>query len=241
MNDYIRLPRSALCDELWRNKDLAALLCYLLAHADGNGEFQSSLTTIAAELKITPQQFKTLWKKLEDSQVATKLATKLPTKLATKFILNIQTDTRRGQPSKQRSNQPSKQPSSNQVKPALDSFVDPRFAEAWTLWLEYRKEIKNSYKSEQSRHIGYKKFLKLSQNDPAMALEIVNTTIANGWKGLFPERNNGTKPITATDNAASRKAQRDRGLSLAATIVAGSENLLSLYNGGGDNPDARQD
>ncbi len=123
MTNYIRLPRSALCDELWRNKDLAALLCYLLVHADEKGEFQSSLTTIAAELRITPQQFKTLWKKLEGNQVATKLATKSPTKLATKFVLNIQADTTCRQPSKQRSNQPSKQPSSNQVKPT--KFTPP--------------------------------------------------------------------------------------------------------------------
>lgn len=241
MSDHIRLPRSALCDELWRNKDLAALLCYLLVHADEKGEFQSSLTTIASELRITPQQFKTLWRKLESNQVATKLATKSPTKLATKFILNIQADTRSRQPSKQRSNQPSKQPSCNQVKPSLDPFVDPQFAEAWTLWLDYRKETNNSYRSEQSRRIGYKKFLKLSQNDPSLALEIVSTTIANGWKGLYPERNNGTKPITATDNAASRKAQRDRGLSLATTIVAGSENLLNLFNGGGADSNDSQD
>lgn len=63
---------------------------------------------------------------------------------------------------------------------------------------------------------------------------------ANFIKILEGNYDDRPKPISSTDNAASRKAQRDRGLSLATAIVARSENLLSLYDGEGGNPDARQ-
>lgn len=246
MSSYIQLPRSALTDELWRNKDLAALLCYLITHADENGEFQSSLTTVATELKITPQQFKTLWKKLESNQVATKLATKSPTKLATKFILNIQINSKGKQPCKQRSKQPSEQPSSNQVRtiePAYisPSFVAPEFAETWRIFVEYRKEIRKPYKSESSERTAYNKMVEMANNDPIAARDMVERTILGQWQGLFPKDSHGTKPITSTDTAATRTQSRDRLRTLASGVLSQSaDKLLDLYNGSGENPDTRQ-
>lgn len=62
------------------------------------------------------------------------------------------------------------------------------------------------------------------------------------WKEKYGERfYYEIQPIITADNAASRKAQRDRGLSLATEIVARSENLLSLFNGSGADPDTRKD
>lgn len=65
------------------------------------------------------------------------------------------------------------------------SFIDERFMEAMESWLSYKKEIKDSYKSERSIKACYNNLIKLSWNNPTKAMEIVNQSIANNWKGLF--------------------------------------------------------
>lgn len=65
------------------------------------------------------------------------------------------------------------------------SFIDERFMEAMESWLSYKKEIKDSYKSERSIKACYNNLIKLSGNNPTKAMEIVNQSIANNWKGLF--------------------------------------------------------
>lgn len=231
-SDTICLPRSALTDDLWRNPDLGRLLLYLMSKADSNGEAVIDSGEIYRALGFPRQRFRTLLGKLANNH----LLTTLPTTNAT----TIKFDTQQVKPKRQPPKKPPCQPLANHLFTKEDDYVDPLFAEAWELWLNYRKEINNNYKTEQSKRIGYEQLLKKSDNDPQKAIEMVRDTIANGYKGLFPSRTYGAKPITTADNAASRKAQRDRGLSLATAIVARSENLLSLYNGEGGDSDARQ-
>lgn len=65
------------------------------------------------------------------------------------------------------------------------SFIDERFMDTMESWLSYKKEIKDSYKSERSIKACYNNLIKLSGNNPTKAMEIVNQSIANNWKGLF--------------------------------------------------------
>ena len=233
MNDYIQLPRSALTDELWRNPDLGRLLLYLMAKADCNGEAVVDSGEIYRALGFQRQRFRTLLGKL----ISNHLLTTLPTTNAT----TIKFDTQRIKPKRQPPLQPLLQPPANHLQMSSDDYINPLFAEAWHLWLSYRKEINNNYKTEQSKRIGYEEFLKKSDNDPQKAMEIVRNSIANGYKGLFPDRNHATKLTTTTDNVVSRKARRDRGLCLATEIVARSENLLNLFNGVSADSDTCQD
>lgn len=118
------------------------------------------------------------------------------------------------------------------------SFVAPAFADAFTIWLDYKKkQFKFEYKTERSLKAAYAELVRLSGNDSDIAMRIVEQSMSNGWKGLFELKNNGT--TNTRDTAASRKAQRDRGLSLANEIVSRSDNLLRLYNGVGTDPDTR--
>lgn len=74
------------------------------------------------------------------------------------------------------------------------SFVDPQFAEVWQDWLEYRKRHNKTYANEKEAKKGYNRLLKLANNDPKQAADIVDQTIANGWQGLFPDKaTNGTR------------------------------------------------
>lgn len=64
-------------------------------------------------------------------------------------------------------------------------FVSPEFTDAFSTWLEYKRERKESYKSEKSLKAAYSKLLKLSGNNPCIASEIVEQSMANNWAGLF--------------------------------------------------------
>jgi len=115
-------------------------------------------------------------------------------------------------------------------------FVDPMYEDAFSTWVEYKeKEFKDKYKTERTLQAAYKKLVELSGYNPCTAMQIVEQSMANRWKGLFELKTNGTNQRTTMANTA--KESRDRMRTLASTIVSRSENLLSLYNGQGSDPD----
>ena len=65
------------------------------------------------------------------------------------------------------------------------SYVQEEYREVFIKWLNYKKERKESYKSKESQKECYNKLLTLSGNDPAVAMAIVNQSMANNWAGLF--------------------------------------------------------
>ena len=75
-----------------------------------------------------------------------------------------------------------------------ESFVAPEFESVFNLWLEYKKERRESYKSQKSLQACYNKLLKLANGNPIIAGLIVEQSMANNWAGLFPLKtdNNGT-------------------------------------------------
>lgn len=68
-------------------------------------------------------------------------------------------------------------------------FVSPEFKETFAEWLEYKKERKESYKTEKSVKLCYNKLVKLSGNNPDIAKQIVEQSMANNWAGLFKLKN----------------------------------------------------
>lgn len=92
-------------------------------------------------------------------------------------------------------------------------FVDPAFKEAFMVWLDYKKtQFKFTYKSDRSLRAAYSEIIKLSSNNPQVAMKIVEQSMSHGWRGLFELKNNGTQPIA---NPAFR-AQADRYSALEA-------------------------
>ncbi|HAS40408.1 MAG TPA: hypothetical protein DCS93_08015, partial [Microscillaceae bacterium] len=77
--------------------------------------------------------------------------------------------------------QPSKSTKSEEIPLPFDSKV---FKAKWAEWLAYRKEIKKSYKSSRAiRQI----FAQLARFEEAFVLELIDTSMANEWRGLvFP-------------------------------------------------------
>lgn len=69
--DFLQLPRSALSDELWRNKDYGCLLWFLLLRADNQGVATFTATDIEMRLGISRQRLRTMLGKIQKSGLAT--------------------------------------------------------------------------------------------------------------------------------------------------------------------------
>lgn len=74
----------------------------------------------------------------------------------------------------------------------------PRFHEraqsALETWLEYKRDIKDAYKSSKS----VSALLRKWANDPDGFCRAVETSMANGWKGLFPADQKNTRGARRT-------------------------------------------
>lgn len=233
MNDYIRLPRSALCDELWRNKDYGCLLWFLLSRADNQGIATFTAADIELRFGISRQRLRTMLSKMQKSGLATSIQ---PTtnQQATNITFDLQCFSSTEQPTTNQ--QPTnKQPTKASKK--TTKFTPPT------------DEDVAAYCQEKGYHFNPAQFVPHYQKKGWIVgkTKMVDwhaacRTWEISWKEKYGERfYYEIQPIITADNAASRKAQRDRGLSLATEIVARSENLLSLFNGSGANPDTRKD
>jgi outer membrane biosynthesis protein TonB len=59
-------------------------------------------------------------------------------------------------------------------------------------YIDYRKSIRKPLRSQQQLDICYKKLIDMCDEDNNIMENIVDNTIANGWQGLFPiKQNNG--------------------------------------------------
>lgn len=56
-------------------------------------------------------------------------------------------------------------------------------------WIDYKKSIKDNYKSQQSLDLFYKNLIKYSGGNAQIAEEIIETSMANQWKGIFEPKN----------------------------------------------------
>ena len=67
--------------------------------------------------------------------------------------------------------------------------------DAFKKWIEYKKEIKNPYNTQTSTQTVFNHLKELSGLNYDNAMKIVNNSIANQYKGLFPLKENQTQPI----------------------------------------------
>ncbi len=65
----------------------------------------------------------------------------------------------------------------------------PEFQDVWELWHKHRAEIRHPL-TPTCEAMQLKKLARWSVN---VAVEAVETSICNGWQGLWPEKVNGSK------------------------------------------------
>lgn len=66
------------------------------------------------------------------------------------------------------------------------SFVNPGWLPIFTEWIDYKKSIKDNYTTQKSLEACYRNLQTLSQNDLIRAKKIIDQSMGNKWKGLFP-------------------------------------------------------
>lgn len=225
MTDYIRLPRSALSDELWRNPYAARLYFYLLRKVDDNGEWKVSLRQIYADLGLSKKQYHTGLEALKEASIAVSKGSAKTTSITVCDIANKRT---------------SKVPKtcSIAVPKTTSKFTPPTDEEV------------AAYVAEKGYHFNPAQFVPHYQSkgwkvgkEPMKDWRAACRTWENSWKEKHGERfYYEIQPIITTDTATTRAQSRNRLHTLASGVLSQStDKLLSLYNGGDTNPDARQD
>lgn len=72
------------------------------------------------------------------------------------------------------------------LKKGLDlSFVGIEYLDIFSEWLEHKRSRGESYKTQKSLEICYRRLLKLSDNDPRTAQEMIERAIGNNYSGFF--------------------------------------------------------
>lgn len=66
------------------------------------------------------------------------------------------------------------------------AFANIEFYEALKTWLVYKKQRRESYKTDESLQACYENLFEISRGSPALAMKIVKKSMANNWSGLFP-------------------------------------------------------
>lgn len=65
-------------------------------------------------------------------------------------------------------------------------FESEEFSNYWTMWKDFKKkQFKFTYATPQSEQAALKDLVKLSNGDEQTALQIIEQSLAKGWKGFF--------------------------------------------------------
>ena len=210
------------------------------------GQFATSLSNLSAMTGLTVKQVRLCLQRLKDSkQICTKRANKFTIITICKFescqlLEQVEGQTKgteradkgheegteRADKGQQREKERIKEGKNNKTSTKVDAkvrtdFVDPAFETVFSTWLEYKHQRRESYKSDMSLKACYNKLVKLAGGDPAVAMAIVEQSMANNWAGLFPlknERPNGTA-INQPTGDPRRQERMQLAEGYAATIA----------------------
>lgn len=67
--------------------------------------------------------------------------------------------------------------------------INGDFQKIFDRWLSYKKARKENYKTEDSKNTALKKLIKFSDNNLALAAEIIDDAIGNNYAGFFEPKN----------------------------------------------------
>ena len=212
MDSYIKLYRRFLKWEWADTPNMVSLFIHLLLLANyedkewhgvtiKRGQLVTGRMALAKIVGISEQQVRTCLARLQDTgEISLESTNKFTIITICKFD-SYQQSEKAEQPTNNQqitNNQPTNNQQittpkeSKEIKkvknnktPIIPFEVSPEFQPAFSLWLEYKKERKQSYKGEVSLKGIYKRLLTLSGNNPDVAMAIVEQSIANNWAGLF--------------------------------------------------------
>jgi hypothetical protein len=100
----------------------------------------------------------------------------------------------------------------NPKKKSFDlSFISSEYMEAFQEWLDYKKARKETYQTQMGVKKCYSHLLKLCEDNPAVAKQIVDQSIANNWAGLFELKTPGKVSAHPTGESGSNGLKLGKG------------------------------
>lgn len=192
----------------YKNGNAVRLLLHLLLLADESGQVEVSERGLAEALGVGRQAIRTAKALLLADQKITQVATHGKTTLTLCLSSAVVSKAQPRQPK----SQPNKQPNKTvEVSPA---WVAVEYAPVFLDWVDYKKSKGERYKNEKSLKACYNRLVNLSGGDAGVAAMIVEQSMANNWKGLFPLQryNNGTnnRRSNSRDDELAAQAVRMR-------------------------------
>ena len=200
--------------EIWLDKDLTLVEKALLAEIDsftGNGKsFIKSNDTIQAEYGISRNTIGRSLRKLAERgfvevtfngrvRCVTTRAGSIP-KIGRQSTQNWEAaspnDTSTNTRERTKNN-------TIKEKGVVLPFESKEFAEAWDVWKQERKERGTKRYTHRGEQAALHKLQNDSQGDEATAVQMIHQSIANGWQGIFPLKNqkNETKRSGPSDGS----------------------------------------
>ena len=191
--------------DIWLREDLTATEKVLLADIDsftGNGHlFYKSNATLVKELGVSESTVKRAVKHLSDLRLVVVLGTTRK-RLIQSLINSGQnerysgqsgSDSAQNEPTLGSKRPPNKPVSNTDTSPKREElalpFDDVLFVEHWDLWLAERRERRYGKYTFNGEQAALHKLHKESGGDMYTAIEMINESIANGWRGIFPLKN----------------------------------------------------
>ena len=174
------------------------LLLHLILHADDNGVVEVSERRLANELGMGRQQLRTAKQSLLERHRITQQVTQQVTHLTLCCCGSCKVSKTTKQPA-------------IEIAP---EWVSQEFAPVFLDWLEYKRSRREGYKTDRSLKACYNMLVNLSGGNAEVAARIVEQSMANNWKGLFPlkDNNNGRTDwrVNRRDNELAAQAVRMR-------------------------------
>ncbi len=174
--------------EGYKSANAVRLMLHLMLTADDSGHVEASERRLADVLGMGRQEVRTA----KSILISTHKLTQTVTQGKTILTICLSSDVVKKPQLKQPKLQPKKQPDKTlEIAPA---WVDAGYATAFLDWVDYKKSKGESYKNEKSLKACYNRLVNLSGGNAEVAARIVEQSMANNWKGLFPlqQHNNGT-------------------------------------------------
>lgn len=209
MEGWIKLHRAFINWEWFDNSNMVKLFIYLILKANHKehshqgtiikrGQIKTGLDTLSSTLNIPKQQLRTCLSKLEKTgEINTQATNKYRIitvckydsyqydQQATNTQHNKQLTSKQQTTNKQLTANKNDKKLKNDNNEKKKEYIDSDFLDIWNKWLDYKKELKNCYKTDAGEKTAYNKLIKLANNNKAKAKLIINQSIEKEWKGLF--------------------------------------------------------
>ena len=218
MEGWIKLHRRIEHNWIWKDPRKAVAFIHILFRAnyedtevliDGKirlvprGSFITSYRKLAKEIPLSLQETRTFIGLLESNTVINTLATQSATQITICKYDDYQDKQHTPVPKSTHSattdkEEKKKKEKKENIKRKFE--VHPRVEKRFLEWLEYKKDRRETYKSETSKELALKKLVKFSGNDPLAARKIIEEAMSNNYAGFFD-------PATSWNNSKPRNGK----------------------------------